>query len=310
MQSINFYNIILYLFIIIILLLSAEYTLRNVYGFTDAILFVEDEHLEYIPIPQSRFRFGNNVTYNSWSQRNDEFNLCNTEVLLGFGDSVLNGGVKVDQDSLATTKLSKYLSNKRNNNVVFTNISAASWGPDNCFAYLKKNGDFNANHILLVVSSHDAYDNMNFEKVVGIHKSYPDTQYYLAIIELFDRYLFPSIKNITLKFLRVSRVNLQNDLRINKQIFGSSFNSGFEDFKFYADSTNKSLTIYLHAEKGEMINGKYNSQGEEIIKYCIDNNITLIKSLDFCFSEEAYLDFIHLSENGHHTMYEILKMYY
>lgn len=36
------------------------------------------------------------------------------------------------------------------------NISAGSWGPDNCAAYLKHYGLFGAKAMSLLVSSHDA----------------------------------------------------------------------------------------------------------------------------------------------------------
>lgn len=61
------------------------------------------------------------------------------------------------------------------------NISAGSWGPDNCAAYLKEKGTFGAEGIILVVSSHDAHDNMNWQTVVGQSVAFPDKQYKLSI---------------------------------------------------------------------------------------------------------------------------------
>ena len=121
---------------------------------------------EYIAKPnQERFRFRNAINYNSLSMRSDEIN-SDAVIILGFGDSVLNGGVLTSNEDLATTLLSKYLTKKMNKPVQFLNISAGSWGPDNCFAYLLEKGDFNAKSIYLFVSSHDAYDIMNFEQII------------------------------------------------------------------------------------------------------------------------------------------------
>jgi hypothetical protein len=292
-----------------ILLLGSELILRKMYGFADAILFREDKDFEYIPLPQSKIRFNHNVIYNSFSQRNREIAPTDSVIILGFGDSVLNGGVLVDQDSLATEMLSKFLTKKYRKNYVVTNISAPSWGPDNCFAYLKKYGNFGAKQIILVVSSHDAYDNMTFKKIVGIHRNYPNLQYQLAIFELFDRYLyFRYLRNFIGK--KESNKNKNKNLGINKYKDGMPFNGGFEKFKEYSDSANIPLLIYLHAEIGELQNGKYNKQGQQIIKFCESNHIPLIKELDYHLPKDSYLDNIHLSEKGQHYMFEILKNYH
>lgn len=59
-------------------------------------------------------------------------------IVLGLGDSVINGGVLTDQDSLATTRLSELLSKLIRKKVQVLNVSAGSWGPDNCEAYLNR----------------------------------------------------------------------------------------------------------------------------------------------------------------------------
>jgi hypothetical protein len=111
--------------------------------------------------------------------RSDEIN-SKAVTILGLGDSVINGGVLTDQDELATMILSKELTGALNRPVQVLNVSAGSWGPDNCNAYLDERGTFNMHVMLLVVSSHDAYDVMDFTPVVGINYSFPDKQYKLA----------------------------------------------------------------------------------------------------------------------------------
>ena len=51
-------------------------------------------------------RLGNEIYYNSYPQRSDEPDTTKT-IILGLGDSVLNGGVQTPQDSLATTMFSR-----------------------------------------------------------------------------------------------------------------------------------------------------------------------------------------------------------
>ena len=94
----------------------------------------------------------------------------------------------LDQDSIATTLFSK------ETGMQMLNISSGSWGPDNCAAYLKEKGTFGAKAMVLVCSSHDAFDIMSHVPVVGIYPEYPDRQYKLAIWEVIDRYLIPRIK--------------------------------------------------------------------------------------------------------------------
>src|ERR1700745_1532732 len=99
-----------FLTVTVLLLLVAELVLRFCYGFCDAVLMKEDLAFEYIAQPnQDRHRFGKHLKYNEYSMRSDSVKESSIKIL-GFGDSVINGGTLTDQDSLATTKLSKSLS--------------------------------------------------------------------------------------------------------------------------------------------------------------------------------------------------------
>ena len=137
----------------IVLIVAVELFLRLYFGFCDTVLMKEDPNYEYIAQPsQDRFRFRNHIKYNALSMRSEEVD-TSALLILGFGDSIINGGVQTDHDSLATTLLSDSLSNAENKKIQFLNISAGSWGPDNCFAYLKKHGNFGAKRIFLFVRS-------------------------------------------------------------------------------------------------------------------------------------------------------------
>jgi len=229
--------------------------------------------------------------------RSDEID-SSSHIILGFGDSVINGGVLTDQDSLATGLLSKELSILYGHNVQFLNISAGSWGPDNCYAYLQKHGDFNAKSIYLVVSSHDAYDNMNFEEIVDIHKSFQSRQYKFAIWELFDRYAVSRIDNL----INNQKIPESESLGINKKKEDSEFNTGFSSFFEYSKAKKIPLTIYLHAEKEEFEAEKYNEQGQEIINFATTNGIPLITDLDNELDVSDFNDRIHLSNRGQKKM--------
>lgn len=292
------------LILAIVSLLSMEIFLRQYYGFCDTVLIKEDSSFEYIAQPnQDRFRFRNHVKYNSYSMRSEAVDTTSV-VILGFGDSVINGGVQTDQDSLATTILSDTLSKLQGKKIQFLNISAGSWGPDNCYAYLKKYGDFGAKSIYLFVSSHDAYDNMNFEKIVDVSKSFPSKQYSLALYELVDRYLIPRLKSM----LKKTASNSDN-LGINKKKDNSIFNTGFISFLSYSKDKNIPFTIYLHADRDEMKSGSYNQQGQEIIRFAKENNIPIILDLENGLNLSDFRDGIHLNCKGQKKLANSLIKY-
>ena len=135
------------LLILFLVFVVGELVLRFAFGFCDALLYRESDKYEYIAQPnQDRHRFGAHIHYNSYSQRNGEPDSTKVRVL-GLGDSVIFGGTWMDQDSLASTLFSETTGTQ------MLNISAGSWGPDNCAAYLKENGTFGASAMILVCSS-------------------------------------------------------------------------------------------------------------------------------------------------------------
>lgn len=231
----NNYKIRITFTVVIIILAGVEGILR-VYGLCNAPLYQVSDKYEYIVCPnQEGTRFFNNYKFNSYSQRSDEPDSTKI-IILGLGDSVLFGGIQTDQNDLATSIFT------RETGIQMLNISSGSWGPDNCAAYLKEKGLFGAKAMFLLVSSHDAYDNMDFKPVVGVHPSYPKEQYSLALIELFDRYLLPWV-------FKNKKTELDPDqkvaygIRINKG--GQGFNLGFDELKAMADSVKIPLVVYL-----------------------------------------------------------------
>ncbi len=274
----------------LLILLLAEIFLRSYFGFCDSVLMMENENYEYIAQPnQNRFRFRNHIKYNSYSMRSEEPD-TSAFVILGFGDSVINGSVMVDQDSVVTTLLSKMLSHATGRKVQVLNISAGSWGPDNCYEYLKANGEFNAKMMLLVASSHDAFDNINFQPVVNVERGFETHQYHIALWELFHRYVIP-------KFASRSKSNGSKPIKKN----GTEFNSGFENLRSFCENKHIPLVMYLHPDSIELGQKKYNSNGEMIRQFCAKNNISLVSPMNVN-TRNDYRDIIHLQESGHRKM--------
>lgn len=279
-------------------LLIIEVSLR-IAGFGKMLLYSESEEWEYMTTPnQSGWRLGNRFYINSYGMRCDEVDSTKRHIL-GLGDSVLFGGAQTDQDSLATSLFTK------ETGIQMLNISAGSWGPDNCAAFLRHYGLFNAEGVVLEVSSHDAHDIINHQPVIDRHPSYPSKQYCCATVEVIMRYILPRFVHSDKKDPD-QKVLAESGLRKD----GKPFNPGFDQLKEMCDSANIPMLVYLHAEKVELSAGKYNEQGEEIIKWCKANNVDIIKDLDHGITEKDYRDGIHLSAYGQRRMADMFLYYF
>ena len=289
----------------IFLLLVVEIYLRVHYGLCSAVLMRADYDYEYIAQPrQDRKRLGNRVLYNSYSMRSGELKDGSLRVLC-LGDSILNGGTLTDHEDLATTILSKELTAKIGHEVQVLNVSAGSWGPDNCYAWLNKHGDFGAKMIVLVVSSHDVHDTMTFVPVVGRMKSFPVRQYPLALIELWDRYLFPKSK-----LFNMTKDQADAAFRREHHIEATHvpFNPGFAAIRDYAIGKGIPFVIYIHASQDELKAGTYDQDGEAIIDFCKANGIPFFCDLYNGLSVECFRenDYLHYSAVGQALMAKLL----
>lgn len=287
--------------LIVILL---ELILRYVFGFCDAVLYQSSPAYEYIAQPnQHRYRFFSHIDYNSYSQRSEEPDSTKT-IVLGLGDSVIFGGTMLDQDSIATTLFSK------ETGMQMLNISSGSWGPDNCAAYLKEKGTFGAKAMVLVCSSHDAFDIMSHVPVVGIYPNYPDKQYKLAIWEVIDRYLMPRVK----VYFRGKQL-LDPDAQVVEKVKSDegvankalNFDPGFDQLLQISEGKHIPFFIYLHPEVGEVMSRKYKEGGLMIMEWAKTHHIKLIDGLNEGVTVDMYRDVIHLNEKGQRNLANSLK---
>ena len=288
-----------------LLFLAVELYLRFQYGLCSAVLMRADDDYEYIAQPnQKQKRFGNRVLYNSLSMRNEELREGSIRILC-LGDSILNGGTLTDQRRLATSILSHELSKEAGKDVQVLNVSAGSWGPDNCMAWLKRHGDFGAIAIVLVVSSHDVHDTMTFVPIVGKSKSFPTRQYSLAIIELLDRYLFPQNKLFNMTKDEADAA-FRKEHHIEKT--DVSFNPGFQGILDYALERRMPFAIYLHATLYELEKGSYDDDGKAVIDFCQRNSILLFQDLGHGLTQQCIRenDYLHYSDAGQSLMARLL----
>lgn len=183
--------------ILLVLLISGELFCRFYLGLGDPPLSVADSKIEYLCKPGSYHRFGNHFFVNQYFMRSGPLSKAKTDPselrVMVVGDSVINGGGQTDDSQLATSLLQNRLHAALGRPVYVGNISAGSWGPPNELAYLERFGLFEADCLVLVVSSHDYADAPTFEPIVGVHPSYPDHAPLLALQELVARYIIPRI---------------------------------------------------------------------------------------------------------------------
>ena len=301
---------------LLLIIALTELVLRFVFGFCDAVLYQSSSAYEYIAQPnQQRYRFFSHIDYNSYSQRSEEPDSTKT-IVLGLGDSVIFGGTMLDQDSIATTLFSK------ETEMQMLNISSGSWGPDNCAAYLKEKGTFGAKAMVLVCSSHDAFDVMSHIPVVGIYPNYPDKQYKFAIWEVIDRYLIPRIKvyfsgkqlldpdaqvvkNVKSEERRVKNSNAARDEGVAQKAL--NFDPGFEQLLQISEEKHIPFFIYLHPEVGEVMSRKYKEGGLMIMEWAKSHHVKLIDGLNEGVTVDMYRDVIHLNEKGQRNLANSLK---
>ena len=278
---------------LLIIVLLSEFALRFIWGFGKMPLYIESSKYEYMYAPnQEMLRFGHYFYTNSYSQRSSEPDSTKC-IILGLGDSVINGGSQTDNDSLATNLVTA------ETDFQMLNISAGSWGPDNCAAYLDELGTFNAKAMFVLLSSHDFGDTMDFLPTVGVHESFPEEQYFCAIYEVWDRYVYPRLSSSSKK--------MDPDQRVLSGIDkGNVFNDGWNQLKIIADRAQIPLIIILHAEQSELRKGEYNDKGGAIVAWADANNVRLVKDITY-LNEKHYRDNIHINNMGQRVIADIIK---
>jgi lysophospholipase L1-like esterase len=175
------------------LLIVLELFCRYYLGLGDPPLLRNDPEIGYLFIgPRTYHRFGNTITYNSFSMRSREFDAQRKDPneirILVVGDSVINGGVLMDQSQIMTTLLENRLGSQLHRPAIVMNVSAGGWGPPNYWAYIKHYGIFEANALIIVVSSNSAARAPTFEPLVGVDPDFPDKTPTFALSEALFRY--------------------------------------------------------------------------------------------------------------------------
>lgn len=184
-------TLVLAAMILIGLVAVGEWFARAQLGLGNPPLSVAHPTIEYHFKPnQDVRRFDNRVRINAYGMRSEDFPASKPQDefrVLIFGDSVLNGGNLSDQAELATELLRDQLEQALKRPVVVGNVSAGSWGPGNWLGYAREYGFFDADAVILLISTHDHRDNPTFEPL-NPH-THPERTPVLAVWEGVTRYL-------------------------------------------------------------------------------------------------------------------------
>lgn len=274
-------------------------------------LSVSHPTIEYMYKPnQDVYRFGNHFIVNQYGMRSAAFvekRSANELRIMVFGDSVVNGGVLTDQSELATSIVKNKLTAIADKNAIVANISAGSWGPGNWLAYAKKYGFFDANIIVLVLSSHDYADNPTFEPLnPNTHPSKaPISALFEGIEKYLPRYFSSKSKN--------------KDVTTEVDQFAATENSkeaqkGLNDLRSFlklAQNNSTTVLVFQHYEKLEVNSDRTNIGNQHIKMICQQLGITSI-SLEPYFRKSMaegvnpYRDNIHPNEVGQRLIAEAM----
>ena len=178
--------------------LAGELAARFWFGLGDPPLYRLDPEVEYLLVPGRTYhRMGHVFSVNGYSMRSPDFPRTKGQGelrVLVVGDSIVNGGARIDQRELATELLRDRLQRSLGRPVVVGNFSASSWGPPNELALIRKFGTFDADVVILVLNSDDLTDVPGIE---GIGAQWPQHTPTFALEEVWDRAVTPWLERAT-----------------------------------------------------------------------------------------------------------------
>jgi len=249
-------------------------------------LFRSDARYEYFTLPDQVLRIGAvRFATNALGMRNGPIGPKKGRRVLVIGDSVINGGFTVDQDSIATERANAR-ARAEGRDIEFVNLSANSWGAGNVAAFLEAHGTFDADEVIAVFSSHDATDRMTFEEVVGQHPSFPARHPATAI--------GAALRRLRFRFGQGTHASE-----------GPSFDPGWRQLTNALAAAELPFTVLFHAERDELHSGTYNTEGMQLMDSLHKWNVPTTPLLPM-LQANMYNDGIHLNAQGHALLADVL----
>lgn len=303
------------------LLVAIELLLRVLLGFGNPLIYIPDAECGYLLAPSQKVRrLGNRIEINEYSMRTGAIAplppIESLRVLL-LGDSVANGGWWTDQTdtiseimarqlrlNIRNLALNSQLHSKVNySDVEVLNCSANSWGPRNQLAYIERFGLFGAKVVVLLLNTDDLFTSAPCSHVVGRDRAYPDRKPLMAIGQLLNRYLLPTLPR-----------DLPTPSAQNEDKVGSNLEA-IRQIKTAANLANidfvLAMTPKLH-ETGEIGPREWEVKARERLAQLVaTEKITYIDFLPLFNSATEpstfYRDSIHLSPEGNNLVSQTIS---
>jgi hypothetical protein len=281
-----------------LLFIAGELLARFAVGLGDPPLFIADDKIEYLNKPGTYRRFGHPIHINQWSMRSPDFadkkpNSDELRVLV-LGDSVVYGGAWMRDEETATSKLATKLEQASGRPVVVANVAAGSWGPPNQLAYLRRFGDFDADAIIVVWNSHDAWDVPTFAPL-GLEN--PTATPPSALVELITRYGLPRLTRGTAIPALNTTERADESLRAARSILE------------FARSNRIPIAVVLHRTRPELNQGAV--EGLDLFGQVAESEdapvfmTSTVLRTPFGQGKDVYKDDIHPSPGGQSLMADL-----
>ena len=301
---------------VLAMVIACEMVARYGLGLGDPPLSVAHSEIEYMYKPnQDVMRFGKRFIVNQYGMRSDTFEMdkAHGELrVMVFGDSVVNGGSLTDQSDLATTILATKMNASLGRRVTVGNISAGSWGPGNWLAYARNYGFFDADVVILVMSSHDVTDNPTFSPLNP--NTHPTVKPLLALTEGLARYLprylpaFTGESSIPAEIVKFE-VNGLADMQYQKERVRGL--GDLKDFLLMAQAQTRNVLVLQWPTQQEIAVGVPNDGFPDITQLTRDLGLQTILVAPYLTKEinsglNPYRDNIHPNEVGQGILAKVL----
>jgi lysophospholipase L1-like esterase len=112
--------------------------------------------------------------------------------ILCIGDSITNGGTRVDQSGTYPGLLERMLGEAGHRVEVF-NASAGGWALENEAGWVARHGIFDALIVVLQVATHDLFQRMAGSHLVDLNPSFPSAPPALALVGVWRRVVMPRL---------------------------------------------------------------------------------------------------------------------
>lgn len=249
-------------------------------GFHNTPLYEKHDAFEYRTVPNQRGRvYLNDYTINSLGMRGDVPDTSGVVVWI-CGDSVINGGVHCDEDSLAVARVDEKLESALGCTVSTLNISQGSWGPENTWAFVRhfETELGTPDNIVLVLNSQDWRDEMTH--------CYPG-----------DSNDMPSSRS-GLGLIRVVKELIGDDKTCESlAVRSGDTHDALISWMSFAREKNIPFAVHMHPSLNEMKTQEWTAEGAQLVDFLNTHGVFWSSGLNE-MKIQHYRDQIHLTTSG------------